>query len=123
MDYTLTYRGPFKPYVRMTQRGKWCDPEAQEYLASQAALKAALQEQLGDRPMLPARTPLGVDIVIARVGGLHNRDIDNEGKALLDALSGVALPDDRWVDELHIIRRRDVADAVYIEVRTLEVTR
>ena len=30
--------GKFKPYVRMTQRSKWVDPQAQEYIERQAPL-------------------------------------------------------------------------------------
>jgi len=36
--YHLTAAGPFKPYVRMTQRGKWVKRDAQEYLDSKRAL-------------------------------------------------------------------------------------
>jgi crossover junction endodeoxyribonuclease RusA len=104
MIYTFIIKGRFKPYVRMTQRGKWVKPEAQEYLASKAALAWEIVEQMNARQwgMLPGQTPLWVEIRIAPA--LHNRDLDNEAKAVLDAMNGIVFPDDRWVDVLSAAR-------------------
>jgi crossover junction endodeoxyribonuclease RusA len=100
MIYTFIIKGRFKPYVRMTQRGKYVKPEAREYLASKDRIGYDIAEQMRQRgqEMLPGQTPLWVEIRISPA--LHNRDLDNEAKALLDAMNGVVFPDDRWVDVL-----------------------
>jgi Holliday junction resolvase RusA-like endonuclease len=104
MIYTFTIEGRFKPYVRMTQRGKYVKPEAREYLASKDAIAWQLNAEMHQRgwEMLPGQTPLWVEIRISPA--LHNRDLDNEAKALLDAMQGVVFPDDRWVDVLSAAR-------------------
>lgn len=115
--YTFIIKGRFKPYVRMTQRGKWVKPEAQEYLASKDRLGYDIAEQMRRRglEMLPGKTPLWVEIRIAPA--LHNRDLDNEAKAILDAMQGVVFPDDRWVDMLIASR----GDRYGAEVTTVNV--
>lgn len=102
--YTFALDGRFKPYVRMTQRGKWVKPQAQEYIASKAALGFQMRVQMAQRgwDMLPGQTPLCVKVWISPP--LHNRDLDNEVKALLDAAQGVVFPDDRWVDRIEAVR-------------------
>ena len=113
--YTLY--GTFKPYVRMTQRGKWVRPEAQEYLASKADL--ARQFQCARLDMLPAQTPLAVSIVIEHKHGFHNRDLDNEVKAILDAAQGIVFVDDRWVDQIYAQRHRGQTDRIFVTVEAL----
>lgn len=113
--------GPFKPYVRMTQRGKWVDPQAQAYLASKAALGRQFQEQMVGRWMHIERGwPLYVGIYIEHVKGFHNRDLDNEVKAILDAMQGIVFDDDRWVDRLDAIRVRAEQDRIIVAVEPAE---
>ena len=97
-----------KPYVRMTRRGKYVNPEAQAYLASKSELswriKNAMQNQGVDR--MPARTSLSVIIrLFAPSEPGHRCDLDNQVKAILDACNGITFPDDRWVDSIDAARR------------------
>ena len=116
MRYHITINGPFKPYTRMTQGGKWVRPDARAYLDSQDALKTQLVAEMIDRPMLPESTPLIVDIVIQHAGGFHNRDLDNEAKAILDAMQGIVFKDDRWIDQLLVSRERGPEEQIHIWV-------
>ena len=97
-----------KPYVRMTQRGKYVSEQAQEYLASKAGLQEAIQAAMLEQgyAMLPAQTPLWVciEVTVPSSQG-HRADLDNILKAVLDACNGVAFPDDRWVDDISIVRK------------------
>jgi len=102
--FTLT--GKIKPYVRMTQRGKFVKKNAQEYLASKEAIRWQLRQQMEEGQMLPERTPLAVCLVFNYDGGFHNRDLDNTVKAALDAAQGIVFPDDRWVDVIYAKRVR-----------------
>ena len=110
--------GPFKPYVRMTQRSKWTNPQAQEYLSSKAGLGLQLKAQMRDNgwKMLPAKTALDVDLHIIHDGGYHNKDLDNQIKALLDAAQGIVFRDDRWVDSIAASREQGHQDRVYMIV-------
>lgn len=47
-------------------------------------------------------------------------DIDNQSKAILDALQGIVYEDDRQVDELHIYRRQDPANP-RVEISIIEL--
>jgi len=102
--------GKPKPYVRMTRRGKWVKPEAQEYLASKAALALEMRQQMrGAEPF--GRYPLGVRIDFRYTRGVdHRRDLDNEIKAVLDAANGIVYEDDRWVDRITAVRREGIGD-------------
>ena len=102
--YCIQLEGCVKPYVRMTRRGMWVKPQAREYLASREALQWQLRRELIDRPMLPGQTPLSVQLVITHGHGFHNRDLDNEVKAVLDAMNSIVYPDDRWIDDLQAVR-------------------
>jgi len=114
--YHIKLTGPFKPYVRMTQRGKWVKPEAKAYLASKQRLQFQLYSEMVDRPMMPGQAPLAVFLVISHSGGFHNRDLDNEIKALLDAMNGIVYPDDRWIDEIRASRVEGDRDAIHVYV-------
>jgi Holliday junction resolvase RusA-like endonuclease len=94
-----------KPYTRMTQRGKFVSPQAQEYLRSRAAIQWQLKEQMRGRKALPDQTPLAARIEIVMEGGLHRSDLDNQVKALLDAAQGIVFRNDLWIDEVHAERR------------------
>ena len=92
-----------KPYVRMTQRGKFVNAQAQAYLTSKAALSFQIKSAMNaaGKEMLPGQTPLKVVIrLYAPSNPGHRCDLDNQIKAILDACNGVAFPDDRWVDEI-----------------------
>lgn len=116
-------RGKFKPYVRMTRRGKWIDPEAQAYLVSQANLIAQLRQQMNGQQMLPARTPLKVVLWIIAPRVKHNCDIDNQAKALLDAAKGIIYDDDHWIDSLGVTRLTGAEEEVIFLAQALEVNR
>jgi crossover junction endodeoxyribonuclease RusA len=92
-----------KPYVRMTQRGKYVNKQAQQYLASKGRLSARIREQMNlqGKDMMPAGTPLKVVIrLYAPTNPGHKADLDNQVKAILDACNKTAFPDDRWVDQI-----------------------
>ena len=110
--------GPFKPYVRMTQRSKWTNSQAQEYLSSKAGLGLQLKAQMRNNgwEMLPARTALDIELHIVHGGGYHNKDLDNQIKALLDAAQGIVFRDDRWVDRITATRRQGPEDSVLMIV-------
>lgn len=118
MVFVLT--GHIIPYVRMTQKGKWT-PRAQDYLASQDAIKVQLIQQItaSGWPMLSGHTPLSVQIEywVPKVK-FHNHDVDNTLKAILDAMSGIVYPDDRWIDYIQIAR--NVGDK-YAAVVSVEI--
>ena len=103
-EYAFRLTGTVKPYVRMTRRGKWVDPQAQEYLASQDALGWQLKQQMqaNEWEMIPRGIPLAAVIVIQPVR--HDEDIDNLAKALLDAAQKIVFEDDRWVDAALVFR-------------------
>ena len=113
-----------KPYVRMTQKGKYVDPQAQEYLASKAELQIKMVSymSMNDIDMLPAKTPLNVtlDFIVPSSQG-HRADCDNLIKAVIDAGNGILYPDDRWIDV--ILAERSIGDnpGVYIFIETLDL--
>ena len=94
--------GKLKPYVRMTRRGKWVSPEAQEYLASTFKIVWQFKEQMAmyDYEMWPAQTPLAVNIHIEMASALHRSDLDNQVKAILDAAQGIVFLNDCWIDKI-----------------------
>lgn len=93
------------PKVRMTQRSKFVDPRAQEYLVSKAAIQYELKNQMAYRnlDLFPDKTPLSAVMIFYRPK-MHLCDLDNLIKSVLDAAQGVLFKDDRWVD-LIIARR------------------
>ncbi|MHC4088719.1 MAG: RusA family crossover junction endodeoxyribonuclease [Planctomycetota bacterium] len=95
-------RGKIKPYVRMTQKSKFVDPQAREYLASKDVIKAQLRATMARKgwEMLPAQTPLQATIFFNVPGWLHCSDLDNQVKAVLDAAQGVVFKNDCWVDAI-----------------------
>jgi len=80
------------PAVRMTQKGKFVKARAQQYLAYKeyvtwCAIKARLQKLNG---------PVGIEICVY-ISDRKAGDWDNYGKAITDALNGVAYQDDRQI--------------------------
>jgi Holliday junction resolvase RusA-like endonuclease len=112
---------PVVPAVRMTQRSMHCDPGAQRYLAwkVEAGLALRLQMSAQGLEMLPARTPLSAKLVITSPNGWHNKDADNQLKAAQDSANGILYPDDRWIDEIYVCRRRGAQDAATLRVEVL----
>ena len=119
-EITLVLEGRIKPYVRMTRRSKWVNAEAQAYLASKMAIGLQANGKMAARGLaiLPGRTPLAVTISIEHAGGYHNRDLDNEVKAILDGLQGVVFPDDRWIDCIFATRAPGDLNRVAVTVST-----
>lgn len=120
---TITLDFRIKPYVRMTQRGKFVKAAAQEYIANQQLIRYAI----GHPPMMPGQTPLCVTIQQRIAGAVHNHDGDNVIKALLDAMKGIVYPDDRWADAITYERTQASEDLTVITVavlaETMEVTK
>jgi Holliday junction resolvase RusA-like endonuclease len=107
--------------VRMTQRSKYKDAQAQRYLT--------YKEQVGwqTKAQLPRGFQLfsGDVAVIARVYLLpegHIGDWDNYAKSICDGLKGVAWNDDAqvWKGDVERIIRAGVRERVEIEVYTRE---
>lgn len=100
--------GRIKPYVRMTQKSKYTNPQAKEYLASKKNLQTKFREfmNLHDILMIEKGIPLRVHIIVGVLTSQgHSADVDNILKAIMDACNKIVFEDDRWVDEAWIIRR------------------
>lgn len=114
--YRFVLEGRVKPYVRMTRAGKFVRKQAREYLNSQMAIGLQLKSQMAGREMFPRGVPLVVHISFHYAGGWHNRDLDNEIKAMLDAAQGVVFEDDRWIDVVQAGRHKAMRDGVRLAV-------
>ena len=101
-SYQFIINGKIKPYVRMTRRGKWVNPEAQEYLSSQMAIGQQVKNQMAqnDWQMLPVKTPIKLEVTAILPERLYTMDVDNIGKAIQDALQGIVLKNDCWITEV-----------------------
>ena len=112
--------GKIKPAVRMTQRGKWVDPQAQEYLASKSAIQWQLKNQmaLNGWTMLPEKTPLTVKMLFTVSKRLHVCDLDNLVKNCMDSAQGIVFKDDRWIDALTAERYLGPAYLTILEIGT-----
>jgi len=112
-----------KPYVRMTQRGKYSSPQAKEYLTSKTYLQLKYRESLvkNGYEMLPGQTPLRavITVTVPQAQG-HRADLDNIIKACLDAGNLVLYPDDRWIDRIDA-RRKIGAPKLILLLAALEV--
>lgn len=117
MEYTFRLTGRVKPYVRMTQKGKFVSKEALQYLASKDALAFWMRTKMLARgwEMIPRGVKLSVGIVIQPVR--HNCDLDNQVKAVLDAAQKVVFEDDRWVDVITACRHGDGEDVTHLNVQ------
>jgi len=119
VSYHVHIKGCYKPYVRMTQRGKWVRKNAQQYLSDKTAMQLQLKAAMVDRPMLP-RGPMRVQIIISHDHGFHHRDLDNEIKATIDAMQGIVFKNDCWVDRIDARRCRGSECSVSIYVAMIE---
>ncbi len=116
----FTYESYIVPYVRMTRKGKFVDPRAQRYLASKAEMAYSFKTAMGreEFDMIPARTPFEVSITLMHTAG-HKADLDNILKAILDAGNGIIYPDDRWCNEIHIVRHGREFDSMVLKVEVM----
>jgi len=102
--YTFQLTGKIKPYVRMTQKGKHVDPQAQEYLVSKDALQWQMRQQMQQNDWAATRRgiPLGATLIVRPAR--HDSGLDNIVKAVLDAAQGIVYEDDRWIDYIRSSR-------------------
>jgi len=102
--YTFQLTGKIKPYVRMTQKSKHVDPQAQEYLVSKDALQWQMRQQMqqNDWAATGRGIPLGTTLTVRPAR--HDSDLDNIVKAVLDAAQGIVYEDDRWIDYIRSSR-------------------
>jgi len=100
----MTLPGPVKPYVRMTQRSRYANVEAREYLESRNTLKDAMRALMlsNHYEMFVRGVPLYV--MIRARWCRHNQDLDNIVKAVLDAGNGIIYEDDCWIDAISAYR-------------------
>jgi Holliday junction resolvase RusA-like endonuclease len=112
--YIFHLEGRIKPYVRMTQAGKWVKRQAQEYLTSKENLQWQLKSQMQDHSWIMFPTKIALGAIISFHPARHNCDLDNLVKALLDAAQGVVFKDDRWVDFIKATRSDSEQDDVAI---------
>lgn len=89
---TFEYLKRIKPYVRMTQRSKYVNKDALEYLASKDALAWAMRVHGG---RVPDKTPFEVHLSY-HAPDLFTYDLDNLVKAVMDAGNKVMWNDDRY---------------------------
>jgi len=135
----VVMRRETKPAVRMTQRSKFANPKAQDYLAwKQATADIVLlaMREAGIKPF-PKGTRLKMDahFELAPVETLiratsyrpHMRtthpadisDIDNLFKGIADAMKGVLYGDDRRIFENHCWKREADKDWTELWVREI----
>ena len=104
----MSLPGVIKPYVRMTQRSQYANPQAREYIASRNRLRDDMRTLMlfHGWQTIPRGVPLAVSVVVGWLR--HNQDLDNIVKAVLDAANGVVYEDDCWIDML-VAQRATVA--------------
>lgn len=96
-----------KPYVRMTQRGKYVSRQAQQYLNNKDALMTQLRSEMQwqNAEMYPKGIPLTVIMhVYVHTSQGHRADLDNIVKSVFDSCKGIVFEDDRWIDEFQAER-------------------
>lgn len=104
----MSLPGVIKPYVRMTQRSQYANPQAREYIASRNRLRDDMRTLMivNRWQTIPRGVPMAVSVVVGWLR--HNQDLDNIVKAVLDAANGVVYEDDCWIDMI-IAERATVA--------------
>ena len=118
---SVVFSGTIKPYVRMTRRGKFVQPKALAYQASQDELKARFKEQLIEKgyrsenfPIFKNKQPLRAHVNVCVSKDLHTKDLDNQLKAVLDAAQGLLFENDLWIDT--ITAERSLASEDLVEL-------
>jgi Holliday junction resolvase RusA-like endonuclease len=119
-EYEFTFPIRVKPAVRMTQRSKWVNEQAIEYRENKEILRGMIVEKMNENgwPKIPERTPFYVMVIYRVTNRLHNHDIDNVMKSIMDACKGAVYPDDRWCDSLEIERYGGKENTVKILIGT-----
>lgn len=99
---------------------KNADPSAQSYLTWKDLIKYELKNEMNRQgwEMLPGQTSLEVLIHIVEPSP-HTRDLDNQIKAVLDAMNKIVYPDDRWVDVVIARRMQNKCYSLTIRVEIL----
>jgi Holliday junction resolvase RusA-like endonuclease len=93
--YRAACRGPF-PTTYMTAEGK----------AIKEAYQWEAKAQWRDKP-----TAMNLNVSISfYFKTKRRRDLDNQNKLVLDALTGIVYEDDSQIDELHLYRKYDAGD-------------
>ena len=123
----MVLTGRIKPYVRMTQKGKYVDPQAAEYLASKQALQLQMKTSMNADNYerfangIPLLAYLSFHVPSSQG---HRADLDNLIKAVLDAGNDILYEDDRWIDNIrahrNIIDNSFKEPGVYITIEPLE---
>lgn len=96
-----------KPYVRMTQRGKYVSRQAQQYLNNKDTLMTQLRSEMQwqNAEMYPKGVPLKVIMhIYVHTSQGHRADLDNIVKSVFDSCKGIVFEDDRWIDEFQVMR-------------------
>ena len=107
----------FKPYTRMTQRGKYVKPDALAYLASQRTLALRFSEAMKLNGWEQfERVPLAINVLITMKRGLHEQDYSNQVKAIEDSMQKIVFPNDCWIDMAFIRRRLGDKDSILFTV-------
>lgn len=118
----FTYADKIKPYVRMTQKGKWVDPQAREYMASKSQLAYAFRTQMLRHAYepIPAKTPFAISLHY-QAPNIFQFDLDNVLKAVMDAANTIIFPDDRWCVDVRRQTKRRGPFALTFEVVSTEL--
>jgi crossover junction endodeoxyribonuclease RusA len=113
--FSCTIEGRPVPAVRMTQRSKWANPQAQRYLAWKQKVGWTAKEW-GAEPA-EGRLQVRLWFYLSKRG---RADIDNLAKGIMDGLNGICFHDDTQVDELIVRIRTGCTDEhVDLEVRKI----
>lgn len=118
----FTYTDKIKPYVRMTQKGKWVDPQAREYMNSKGQLASVLRFQMLRYVWepIPPKTPFAVSLTY-QAPNVFQFDLDNVFKAVMDAANGICFSDDRWCVEVRRLTKQRGPFALSFEVVPAEI--
>jgi Holliday junction resolvase RusA-like endonuclease len=112
-----------KPYVRMTQRGKFVKKNALEYLASKTELQSKIKSYMNSHGLEPLtkNTPLIFSLSIhVPVSQGYRADLDNIVKAVVDACNKIVFDDDRYINEITATRWIDDKNYLLFRVDVLE---
>lgn len=136
---TVVMRRATLPAVRMTQRSKFANPKAQEYLAwkeGTAGLVLIKMREASIKPfpkgtklkmdvgfdLAPAETLIRATSYRPHMRTIHpaaTADVDNLFKGIADAMKGVLYGDDRCIYEARMTKREADKDWTEIWVREL----
>lgn len=114
----MTYSQRIVPYVRMTQRSKYVDPQAIAYGISLQNLRNAIWEEVVTQRAtpIPDRTPFEICVEWAGPKAFKF-DIDNMLKAVLDAAQSVMFRSDLWCIKAVATKQRSENLRTYIVIK------